>query len=173
MARGIALFMVRGIAVRVKRAVGFRKGKRTVEDTLPFSHLRLTNVRQETGVGGANKREVIARLLKAQFAVYGEADLGGVGILLTVIFPPADGTQPHRVRRLQRLVSTTGTAETGHGTVRGLTLGILRLHGLIDGESLCRITPGVLEVPLWCWIRDISAKNPDEQNFIAIVPSKD
>jgi hypothetical protein len=98
MARGIALFMVRGIAVRVKLAVGLRKGERTVKGTLPFGHLRLANVRQEAGVGGANTGEIIASLLQTKLAVYGKTDLGSVEILLAVVFPPANGTEPHCAR---------------------------------------------------------------------------
>jgi hypothetical protein len=111
-ARGIALFMVRGIAVMVKPPPGRLRGKRTAKGTLPFSHLRLSDVTQEAGVGCADLREVIASLGKAQLAVHGQPDVGGVVVLLAVILPPADRAKPHGGRDLQRLVSATRAPET-------------------------------------------------------------
>lgn len=63
-------------------------------------------------MGRAAMRIVIARFIQTEGAVHGQADIGRVGILLAVVFPPAHRAQPERVRRFQRLVSATGAAET-------------------------------------------------------------
>jgi hypothetical protein len=49
----------------------------------------------------------------------------------------------------------------------------LRLHGLIDGKSVCRITPERRKCRNGAGRENLSAWNPDEQNLIAIIPLKD
>jgi hypothetical protein len=44
-------------------------------------------------VSGATEDEVLPSLIQAELAVHGEADLRGVFVFLTVVFPPADGAQ--------------------------------------------------------------------------------
>ena len=85
--------MVRGFAEGVKRwkVPGATKG--IAKGTLPFCGFRLTNVRQEAGVRGAELRVVGAGLVEAQLAVDRQTDLGGVGVLLAIVFPPANGAQ--------------------------------------------------------------------------------
>ena len=99
-----------------------------MKDTLSFSHLRLANVGYKTGVSRADKGEIVTRLFEAQLAVYGKANVGGVDVLLAVIFPPANRTEPHRAGGIQGPIPTTGAAEQGCGALRGL-----RVHALIDG----------------------------------------
>ena len=117
--------MVRGFAVTVKPAVGFPKSKRTGKGTLPFSQLWFANVRQKAGVRSSNSDKEIACLREAKLAIDCKPDIGGVAIFLAVIFPPANRAKTHGIRRIQRLISTTGTAETDSST----------LHGLVDGEN--------------------------------------
>ena len=69
-----------------------RDGFGTVEVTLLLRHLRFSHVRKETRVGGAALGIVHPRLTEAQFAIYGVSDVGGVGILLSIVLPPADRT---------------------------------------------------------------------------------
>jgi hypothetical protein len=128
-------------------------------------------------VGSAGQGEIIARLFKAQLPVYCKPDLGGVYVLLAVIFPPANGTEAHRAGRLKSLISATGTAEPGHGTLRSLTH-----HDLIDGK-MCRqdyaADPGAAFVPVSgsFWLRHMNTRRQtpsaffDEQNFIALRPN--
>jgi hypothetical protein len=42
-------------------------------------------------------------------AVDGKANLGGIGVLLSVVFPPADGAQPHGAGLFQCSVSAART----------------------------------------------------------------
>lgn len=46
---------------------------------------------------------------QAQMAVDGKANLGGIGVLLSVVFPPADGAQPHGAGLFQCSVSAART----------------------------------------------------------------
>lgn len=87
-------------------------GKRTAKDTLLLSDIGLTNVTQKARMSGAAIREVLPGVTEAQLAVYGQPHIRGVGILLAVVFPPADGAKSHRVGGLQSLVTTAGTAKT-------------------------------------------------------------
>ena len=73
----------------------------TVEVTLLLVDLWFPHIGQKPGVGGAALGIVHSGLVEAQFAVYGVADLGGVRVLLAVIFPPADRTQGQSVWRLE------------------------------------------------------------------------
>ncbi len=118
--------MVRGFAVRVKPAMGLRRGKRTAKGTLPFRYLWLADVGQEAGMRRTNLSEVVAGLSQAQLAVHGQTDFGRVGVLLAVIFPPADGAKTHCVGCLQRLVSAAGTAKARCN---------INLHGKIDDKT--------------------------------------
>jgi len=78
---------------------------------LAFGGEGLANVGQEAGVGGADLGIVVPSLVQAQLAVDGEADLGGVAILLAVVFPPANRAKLHRAGSFEGLVSTTGATE--------------------------------------------------------------
>lgn len=64
--------------------------------------------------------EMISGLVQAESAVDCEPDFGGVGVFLTIVFPPADGAEVEALRSGQRPVSTAGAA-------------IRRLHGWMDG----------------------------------------
>ena len=81
--------------------------------TLLLSDLGLANVREKPGMGGAALSVVGAGFVQAEGAVDGEADIGGVFVLLAIVLPPADGAQRQRARRLQRLISATRAAKTG------------------------------------------------------------
>jgi len=63
-------------------------------------------------VGGAAKRIMLAGLLEAELAVHGEADFGGVLVLLAIVLPPADRAQRQGAGRIQRLVSAARAAKT-------------------------------------------------------------
>ena len=105
--------MVRGFAGRVKPGEAIQGRKGTAEGTLLLSDLGLANVREKPGMGGAALSVVGAGFVQAEGAVDGEADIGGVFVLLAIVLPPADGAQRQRARRLQRLISATRAAKTG------------------------------------------------------------
>jgi hypothetical protein len=65
----------------------------TVEGTLLLRHLWFSHVRQKAGVRGAALGIVHSGFIEAQFAVYGVSDIGGVGVFLSIVLPPADRAQ--------------------------------------------------------------------------------
>ena len=105
--------MVRGFAEGVKRwkVPGATKG--IAKGTLPFRGFRLTNVRQKTGVRGAELGIVDAGLKQAQLPVHGQTNLGGVVVLLAVVLPPADRAQLKGSRGFEGSIPAAGTAKTG------------------------------------------------------------
>jgi hypothetical protein len=63
-------------------------------------------------MGRATVSVVFAGFVQAERAVDGEPDLGGVFVLLAVVFPPANGAKPKRSNSLQRLITATRTSKT-------------------------------------------------------------
>jgi hypothetical protein len=63
-------------------------------------------------MGRAAVDVVLAGLVQAEGAVHGEADLGGVGVFLAVVFPPADGAQREGAGCLQGSASAAWAAKT-------------------------------------------------------------
>ena len=82
-------------------------GQRTAEVTLLLSDLRFAYVTEKSGIGRTAARVRCARFTEAQVSIHSEPDFVRVGIVLAIVFPPADWAQGKRVRRLQRLVSAT------------------------------------------------------------------
>lgn len=72
--------------------------------------LRLAHVGQKAGVRGAAGDVVQARFGEAEFAVDGEAHVGGVCIFLPVVFPPADRAEGHGIGGFEGAVATAGAA---------------------------------------------------------------
>ncbi len=92
--------MVSWFAGRVKPAGQVEARKSIAEGTLLLSDLGLTNVREKTGMGRAIQRVVLAGFIQAEGAVHGQPHLGGVAVLLAIVFPPADRAQSQGARRL-------------------------------------------------------------------------
>ena len=113
--------MVRGFDGTVKPARGFG-GRRSIgKDTLLFSRLRLTNVRQITGMGCAALGIVVASFVEAELAVDGETHVRGVAVFLSVILPPADRTKLHGSGGIEGSIPAAWTAV--------LSCGCFGLHG--------------------------------------------
>ncbi len=91
--------------------------KRTVIGTLLFGVLGLAYVAEETGVGCAAFGVVFAGLSEAELAVYRKADIGGVIVLLAVVFPPANRAKAERGRGFQGFISTARAAIAGSDSV--------------------------------------------------------
>ena len=104
--------MVRGIADRVKPPALVSAPESTAKGTLLLSDLGLTNVLQKAGVSRAALGIVLAGLVQAQLAVDREADFGGIGVLLAVVFPPADGAQTESAGSFQRPAPAAWAAKT-------------------------------------------------------------
>jgi hypothetical protein len=85
--------MVRGFARQGQTAKAGAEEKGIAKGTLPFRGLGLTNVREEAGMGRAALCIVRSGFGKAELAVYGQAHLRGVRVLLAVVLPPTDRTQ--------------------------------------------------------------------------------
>ena len=102
--------MVRGFAARVKPARGVPGRKRTAKGTLLLSDMGLTNVTEKSRMRRAAMRVVLPGLAQAQLPVHGKAHLGGIAVLLAIVLPPADRTQAHDTRSVERLVSTAGAS---------------------------------------------------------------
>ena len=81
------------------------------EVTLLFSDKWFADVGQEPGIGGSATRVGIARLSEAQMAIDGQTDLGGILVLLSIVFPPANRAQLHRGGRFQGPAPTTRAAK--------------------------------------------------------------
>ena len=64
--------------------VGIAKG------TLLLSVMGLTDVRKEPRVGSAAMGKVLAGFIQAEGSVDRQADIRGIGVLLAIVFPPAD-----------------------------------------------------------------------------------
>ncbi len=109
--------MLRGFAGRVKPGRALAVGKRTVIGTLLFGVLGLAHVAEKAGMGSAALGVVFAGLFKAELAIHGEADIGGVIVFLSIVFPPADGAKAKRSRRYQGFISTAGAAIAGCDSV--------------------------------------------------------
>jgi hypothetical protein len=71
---------------------------RTAEVTLLFGDVWVANVGQKSRVSGSAPGVGLAGFGKAQVAIHGKPDLVGVSVILSVIFPPANGAQRHCVR---------------------------------------------------------------------------
>jgi hypothetical protein len=99
--------MVRGFAGRVKPPTVLIVAAWTAEVTLLLGDLRVANIGEKSGVGGATTGVGLAGFGKAQMAIHGKSDFVGVGVVLPVVLPPANGTQPHRVRFIEGLISAT------------------------------------------------------------------
>jgi hypothetical protein len=54
--------------------------------------------------------EVLAGFVQAERSIDSEADLGCVGILLTIVLPPADGAQGQRTGGFQSLIAAAWTS---------------------------------------------------------------
>ena len=99
-------------------------GCRTAKVTLLLSHIRLTNVRKESRVGGAATQIRCTGLGQAEMAVYGEANFGRIGVVLPIVLPPADGAQLHGRRRFQRAIAAAWASKADGGN----------FHVEIDGK---------------------------------------
>ncbi len=82
------------------------------EDTLLFGDLGLTNVRYKARIRGPAARKVLTRLFQAQLPIHGESHLGGVGVFLAIVLPPANGAQSHRRGRIQGSIAAAWTAKS-------------------------------------------------------------
>jgi hypothetical protein len=71
---------------------------------LLLGELWLTNVKEEAGVGCAAGGEVLPGVIEAELAVDGEPHLGGIFILLTIVFPLANRAQVKDAGRYKSLV---------------------------------------------------------------------
>lgn len=87
--------MVRGIAGRGQTGAPVFVVWRTAEVTLLLSDLRITHVGKEAGMGGTASGIEVACFGETQCAVHGVPHIGGVGIFLAIVFPPANGAQGH------------------------------------------------------------------------------
>ena len=77
-------------------------------------------------MGSAAMGVVLAGLAQAELAVDGQADFGGIVVLLAVVFPPTDRAQTQRAGSIQRLISAAGTAKAGLDQC---------FHSGMDGET--------------------------------------
>lgn len=77
---------------------------------LELKRIRLAHIRQKPRVCRPALRKVHARLAQAQRPVHREPDIGGILILLPVVFPPAHRAKLESLGRLKRPVPTTWTA---------------------------------------------------------------
>jgi len=78
--------------------------------TLPLRCLGLTDVRKKTRMGRPALGIVLAGFAQAEGAVHRQPDIGGVRVLLPVVFPPAHRAQRHHARSLQRPQSAAWAA---------------------------------------------------------------
>jgi hypothetical protein len=78
--------------------------------SLQLHRRRLAHIRQKARVRRAAFSEMHPRLAQTQLSVHREPDLGGILILLPVVFPPANRAQIQHRRRRQRPISATWTA---------------------------------------------------------------
>ena len=131
---GISHLMVRGFAGRVKPGQAFRPLKRTVIGTLLLSDIGLTNVTAEAGMGGAALRIMFSRLDQAELAVDGQAHVAGVGVLLAVVFPPANRAQSHRLWGFKSLESAAWAAKSSCDGI----------HSWVDGKDEAGFTEAKL-----------------------------
>ena len=91
-----------------------------VRKSLALVDLGLADVAKKAGVGGATFGKMFASLDKAEVSVGGASNLPGVGVFLTVVFPPADRAKAHGGGRCKRLVAAAGTAKLWtHGRLQG------------------------------------------------------
>ena len=67
-------------------------GAWTAEVTLLLGDVRVANIGEKSRVCGSPPRVGLAGFGKAQVAIYSKPDLVCVGVVLPVIFPPANGT---------------------------------------------------------------------------------
>ena len=104
--------MVRGIAGRVKPPALVSVPESTAKGTLLLSDLGLTNVLQKAGVSRAALCIVLAGLVQAQLAVHRQAHFGRIGVLLAVVFPPADRAQTQSTGIFQRPAPAAWAAKT-------------------------------------------------------------
>jgi hypothetical protein len=84
--------MVRGITAGGQTASLWATGYGTAEVTLLLGDFRAADVGEEAGIGGAATGVAQAGLSQRELAVDAEADFRGVGVILTIVLPPADGT---------------------------------------------------------------------------------
>lgn len=89
-------------------------GRRIAEVTLLLSDMRIAHIGEKPGMGRAAPRVRFACLNQAQMAIHREPDLIGVGVILAIIFPPANWTQGERLGRFQRSIPATRAPILGH-----------------------------------------------------------
>ena len=94
-----------------------------------FGDLRLTNVRQEPGVGGAALGVIGTGFLETELAVDGKAHFRCVVVFLPVVFPPANRAKFEGCRSIESLVSATRATEANFDC---------GIHTGIDGKSGAR-----------------------------------
>jgi len=65
-------------------------GLSTVEGTLLLGDLRFPNIRQKARMRRPAPRVVQTGIRKAEFAIYCVPHFGGIGVLLSIVLPPAN-----------------------------------------------------------------------------------
>lgn len=120
--------MVRGIAGRVKPAVANPQPGSTPKGTLLLGVPWFAHVWKKAGIGGPKPRKVVAGLAQAQRTIDGMPDFAGVGVLLAVILPPANGAKSQGAGRFQRLSSAAWAAKAN----------LNHLHAQMDAEPGAR-----------------------------------
>jgi hypothetical protein len=98
-----------------------------------FNGLGFTNIREEAGMSRAAVGKVLAGFVQAERAVDGEADFGGILVLLAIVLPPANWAKSKRSNGLERLITAAWASKA---QVRRF------LHCGQTGEPGSRITCG-------------------------------
>jgi hypothetical protein len=139
--RGLPQFMVRGFGEAVKPARWERVAFRTGEGTLLLRHLWFSDIRQKPRVRGAALGIVHSGLSEAQFAIYGVSDIGGVDVLLSVVFAPADRAQGESAGRFESPVFATRASKINRCRSRGEIDGFWRLP--VYGRTIAKLHTSV------------------------------
>lgn len=79
---------------------------RTAKVTLLLRDVRLTNIGKKSAIGSTTAKIRCAGLGQAEMTIDRKANVSGIGIILSVVFPPADRTQFHGRRRFECTVAT-------------------------------------------------------------------
>ena len=74
------------------------------------------HIGQKSRVGRAAVRVVLAGFCEAELAVHGKTDFKRVGVVLTVVLPPADWAEPHGSGNFQRPITTTGAEKSNRNS---------------------------------------------------------
>ena len=105
--------MVRGFALGGQTArAGFGPG-RIAGVTLLLGCFWLAHIGQESRVSRAAASVVLTGFGQTELTVYRTTNLERVGIILSVVLPPADRAQPHGGRHFKSKAPTAWAAETG------------------------------------------------------------